>query len=345
MTRNRTLRNTLTLLLGCALVTGGLWMPAALAEEKPTFVLQQIDEPTGTTGEVRLSVSGQHLTDLYAYELHLAYDPLRLKLKRAETDIPGFTVLPKEQENRITFAHTKVGGVPGENGDLTLGELTFETIGDGVAKVSLLDVQLVNSRLTMTTHAVSAGVLIGSAPTLTDIEGHWAEDSIRKAAALGLADGYEDRTFRPQNPISRAEFAALLVRAMELPFGKETASTFADDSRIPAWAKKYVAAAVRANLLSGYEDRTFRADNLLSRPEMAAIMVRATGMPVSPEAVPEFADVADIPSWSRPNVAAGAKAGLIDGKDNGLFAPNEHTTRAEAITIILRLLDKLDQQQ
>lgn len=337
-----------SLFLILSLALWGLSIPAAQAADNPSFVLQSDEEQPGADGEVQFTVLGYDLADAYAYELRLTFDPLRLRFKQAENDNPGFSAPPIVQDGRLAIAHTKIGPVPGSDGDLTLGVLTFEAIAGGIAEVTLEEVRLVDSELAMTVHAVGTVVQIDNgeetlpepAVGLNDIAGHWAEEDILKAVALGWVEGYGDGTFRPQNEVTRAEFTAMLVRAQGLPTEDGAPLPFADNDAIPAWAKPYVSAATGAGLLTGYEDQTFRADNRLTRAEMATIVIRSSGLPVAPEAVPEFADAADIPAWAHPYIAAGAEAGLIAGRGNNRFVAHEHTTRAEAVKIILNLLER-----
>ena len=69
---------------------------------------------------------------------------------------------------------------------------------------------------------------------LKDTAGHWAENMIRKAIEDGLVQGYPDETFRPNKPINRAEFTALLVRGLNLK--EEDELTFKDADGLPEWA-------------------------------------------------------------------------------------------------------------
>lgn len=326
------------LLLVCVLAAAGLRSPVVFAaEDSPTFTLRVDEGAGGNEGEVRLSVSGYNLADLYAYELRFVFDPLSLRLKQSESAIPGFSVSPIVKDNRISVAHTKIGPVSGDSGDLTLGYLAFERLGDRSAEVTLDEVDLVDSALNMTTIAVGASVRIGAVEFI-DIAGHWAEKDIVAAVAQGWINGYVDGTFRPQSRVTRAEFAAMFVRATDLQPASGNPLPFADSDGIPSWAKPYVSAAASAKLLTGYADGTFKAGNPLTRSEMTAIIVRASGLTVSPQAVPTFADVADIPAWVRPYAAAGAEAGLVAGTGNNRFAPHAYTTRAEAVRIILNFL-------
>lgn len=86
---------------------------------------------------------------------------------------------------------------------------------------------------------------------------------IASLSVIGLLRGYEDGSFRPDNPISRAECVVLLSRLIEVPAGS---STFSD---VPEthWASSAISAGTSAGWLSGYPDGTFRPDQNITRLE------------------------------------------------------------------------------
>ncbi|MEK0313480.1 NEAT domain-containing protein [Cohnella sp. 56] len=174
---------------------------------------------------------------------------------------------------------------------------------------------------------------------LTDIANHWAKDAIERAVKLGIVGGYANGTFVPGGEVTRAEFTAMLVRALGLDTAEAGELTLKDKDQVPAWAKGYVSLAVARGIVGGYEDGTFRAGGKISRAELTVMIVRALGLPV--EQAPEltFADAGDIPAWARPYVAVAFKEGLVSGRGQNKFAPVATATRAEAVTLVLKLLD------
>ncbi|NUU60761.1 S-layer homology domain-containing protein [Paenibacillus agri] len=176
-------------------------------------------------------------------------------------------------------------------------------------------------------------------PVLTDTGSHWAAAAIQKAVAAGFVNGYDDNTFRPNKDVNRAEFITMLARALQLPENSDSV-TFKDMDKIPAWAKSYVAQAVSKGIISGYNDGSFRPEQKLTRAELTVMIVRSLGITVDPKAKLTFADAKDVPAWAAPYIAAAANEGLVGGVGQNQFAPNRTATRAEAVTIILNLLDK-----
>jgi len=177
-------------------------------------------------------------------------------------------------------------------------------------------------------------------PTVTsfkDTEGHWAKSAIENAVQLAIADGYSDGTFKPDAIINRTQFAVMLSRALKLQTANSS-SSFTDQEAIPTWATTHIQAIVDAGLMGGYRDGTFRGNNNISRTEMAVIIARAAKLEVNKAPFVTFADSANIPTWAQKEVAAAVQAGLISGKGNNRFEPAASATRAEALTLIMRLL-------
>lgn len=171
---------------------------------------------------------------------------------------------------------------------------------------------------------------------LTDISGHWAEVNIKQAADSGIVKGYQDGTFKPNQSVTRAEFAVMLMNTL-MPQGEGAPLTFTDAGKISAWAKKAVAQAVQAGIISGYEDGSFRPDAEISRQEMAAMVAKALGKTTEAASSTGFADDKNIPAWAKSAVAALKQLAIIEGKGLNEFAPADTTTRAEAVTVLLKL--------
>ncbi|WP_261303963.1 S-layer homology domain-containing protein [Paenibacillus andongensis] len=187
--------------------------------------------------------------------------------------------------------------------------------------------------------AVGSSVVEPAKPmiTLSDIAGHWAEANIKQGISLGIVSGYPDSTFKPNHTVTRAEFAVMLMSTLK-PQGNGAALTFADKANIGAWAQKSVAQAVQAGIIAGYEDGTFRPNAEITRAEMAVMLAKAMTPSVDTNAAAGFADDKDIPTWAKSAVTSLKKLGLVEGKEGNKFDPSGQTTRAEAVTILLKTL-------
>ena len=174
----------------------------------------------------------------------------------------------------------------------------------------------------------------------TDTAGHWAQADIEEMAERGIVSGVTETTFEPDRDITRAEFATLMAKALNLPLD---ASAAFEDVRGDEWYVSYVNAAAEAGLIIGY-DGYFRPDEVITREEMAVIVVKAGTL--LGKALEErggndrFVDKDDIASWANESVDIAASNGLISGMTPDRFAPHENTTRAQAVSVIKRLLDQ-----
>jgi len=179
---------------------------------------------------------------------------------------------------------------------------------------------------------------------LTDIEGHWGNEGIQQAVKLGIVRGYDNHTFKPNQAVSRQELISMLVRALE-PQAAANKLSFTDDRHIGSWAAEDITAAASAGWINGYEDGSFRPHGELTRAELTAILMRAVGMERESDTKDSiletsgFADEDDIPAWVKGYAATAAKMGLIKGRGGNLFASDSGVTRAEAVVMIVRLLE------
>jgi len=107
-----------------------------------------------------------------------------------------------------------------------------------------------------------------------DTAGHWAREVIAGAAQRGIASGYDENTFGPDDPVTREQMATMLVKAAGLePWRGEI--PFADGDRVRDWAREAVATALHHALISGYPDNTFRPGEHATRAEAATVVVKA----------------------------------------------------------------------
>lgn len=320
-------------------------LPAsAIGAYSPTFSMTINNVMTSLKQDIRVTIKGDQLTDLFGYELRVQYDTTRLRFKSAAAHWTGLTVPASTKNGLITFAHTKLGKSSGVNGAASLATLSFETIAAGPAIIKLERIKLVDSKveaLTVTPNVTAKINVTLSNPNLSfhDITGHWAEANVKRSVALGFINGYSDGSFRPNQAVSRAEFTAMLTRAIPLPLAVDgkIVLDFSDINLIPEWAKPFVAEAAASGVITGYEDHNFRSNQLINRAEMAIIIARAARFDLTSNLKPPFTDEAQIPAWAKTAVAAAAEHSLLDGRGNNQFVPLGQTTRAEAITVILKL--------
>jgi len=315
---------------------------AVIAASNPQFQLAA-DKQEFKEGEViALTLNAKKLNDMYAYEAKFTYNPDKLELIEVKSQIKGYSVAPVKKSEEITIAHTKIGEINGENGDVLIGTLIFKAKESGRATVTWDSMKVVDSKLQSTIYKVieTTSLSISEATVnsviLSDIKGHWAEASILKAAGQGLISGYPDKKFMPNKAITRIEFAVMLSKTLKLDAIGEL--TFVDEHQIPNWAKADVAKSVKAGLIQGYSDHSFRGDQPITRAEIAAMVMRSLDIKDTDSGKLTFVDSDRIPGWAREWVKAAVAEGIIKGSSANTFLPNDNATRAEATVIILRLL-------
>ncbi|MNI06608.1 Endo-1,4-beta-xylanase A precursor [compost metagenome] len=180
----------------------------------------------------------------------------------------------------------------------------------------------------------SDGTATKPVDNLIDISGHWAEQSIQRLIALGAINGYSNNSFQPDNRITRAEFVSILVKAFKLK--QDGGQTFTDTKH--HWASDAIGKAVSAGIVTGYSTEHFGPDDPITREQMALMVMRAAGIKPMDTAVVPFVDSAQISSWSQSAVAAVQEKGIISGYVDGSFKPQNLATRAEAATVIVKIL-------
>lgn len=177
-----------------------------------------------------------------------------------------------------------------------------------------------------------------------DLSQHWAKADVETLASKLIVAGESDTVFAPDRQITRAEFAALLVRAMGLE--EKQVGSFSDVAA-GAWYSGAVGAAFQAKFINGFEDGTFRPDAPITREEMVVMIVRAMelgGKVVQADTarLAKFADRSAISEWSQDAVSGSVAAGIIRGVSDSAFAPEAQATRAEATVILKRALQSMD---
>lgn len=173
-----------------------------------------------------------------------------------------------------------------------------------------------------------------------DTAGHWAEADINHLAELGILSLYPTSLFGPEERVTRLEAAAMVARALNLAPASDP-PPFTDAGEIPDWALPKVAAAAKAGIIKGMPDGSFAPNRPISRAEMAVMMTRAlayAGLDTTP-GENRFTDGGEIPEWALQEVLAAARHGLITGYPDSSFRAASSATRAEAVTVLRRLLN------
>jgi YVTN family beta-propeller protein len=196
--------------------------------------------------------------------------------------------------------------------------------------------------LTNSTYAVVYHPLV-----FTDVASHWSQDVVNDLGSRMVMNGSDEVTFQPDKDMTRAEFAATLVRALGLKPQSGTAS-FTD---VPAsdWYSDELQTAVRYKLIQGFEDQTFRPQDKVTREQAMTMISKAmtyttlnteAGVQSSAAALNSFTDAKQVSVWAAAGVNASLQAGIVTGRSGNLLAPEANVTRAEVAAMIHRFLEK-----
>ncbi len=191
----------------------------------------------------------------------------------------------------------------------------------------------------------SAYLLIYAPGKFADTEGHWAEEAVNDMASRLVIDGVDQEDFAPDRDITRAEFAAALVRALGLRPQPGT-SGFDDIKSVDRYSG-YIKTAVEYRLISGYGGGKFGPMDKITREQAMTMIAKAmeiTGL--KPELGAEeaekllagFKDGDSASGYARSSIAECIKAGIISGKGSAGVAPKDNITRAEAAVMVRKLL-------
>ncbi|MDD2373177.1 MAG: S-layer homology domain-containing protein [Syntrophomonadaceae bacterium] len=172
-----------------------------------------------------------------------------------------------------------------------------------------------------------------AAVVFKDTSGHWAEAAIKRMAELDVIKGYADGTFKPNQSITRAEFTVALVKALKLT--GQNPRTFKDSNQ--HWAREYISIAAENGIVNGYDSEKFGPDNPINREQIAVMVINAAQLDKA-VANKKFADNSRISIWARDFVNTAIAGNIISGYDDNTFRPQSQASRAEAVTVISKII-------
>ncbi|WP_136606245.1 S-layer homology domain-containing protein [Paenibacillus dokdonensis] len=333
------LRKSLIIALFCTFCSS-TWLASAHAETASDFQMKASSKESSDS-TFTITLKGSNIKDLYAYEVKFKIDPSELEVVKAETKIKGYSVSPIVKNNEVTIAHTKIGNVDGDKGDMDIATITFKAKKAGSSKVEWISMKMLDKNLK--DQVITPGQSTTFMKIFKDIASHWAKDDIMQMVDQKIVEGMDSDRFAPNNNVTRAQFAALITRALDLKDG-DGKNPFTD-VKSGAWYEETVKKAYSAGIVSGMTSNTFAPDQSISREEMTVMLMRAkaAAQGVKADDLPggtssSFKDSGKISSWAQKSVGFAISTGLMKGRTETTFAPKEHATRAESAVVIKRLL-------
>lgn len=195
------------------------------------------------------------------------------------------------------------------------------------------NVSAVNPSITITT---------GVTPVIfPDIQNHWAKDYILQAVAAGIVKGYPDGTFKPENKITRAQAASIIVNALQLKADK--AAPFADIGMFAAETQAEIAAAYQHGIIKGSNGK-FRPTEYVTRAQLALMLKRTvestTKTPYTAAVPAPFSDIAHYDAETKAAISMLATFKIVTGSE-GKFMPEATAKRGQAAKILTNALTYL----
>jgi len=170
----------------------------------------------------------------------------------------------------------------------------------------------------------------------SDINGHFAESAINSLSDMGIINGFEDSTFRPNDSVTRAQLAKMTASALKLSAGanpKVFADVLEDD-----WYYESINILSSNDIVSG-DGTNFNPDSLVTRQDSAVILYRAlASIGKNMNGTFNFADMDTVSDYAKEAVGAMASNGIIKGDSEG-FRPHSSLTRGEAAVLINRIIN------
>lgn len=296
-----------------------------------TIVISKVDEQqAGLINQAANQKSGSLLSPAFKFEITAEGNGKTIKLNNfGTTYVSRGIALDTTLDPRVST---------GVRFDEASGELVFvPTYFTVTGNKALAD---------MKRNGNSIYTVIHSDVTFNDIKGHWAQSDIELLASKLIVKGETSTRFAPEQQITRAEFAALLVRSLGLD-AQGTAVKF-KDVKTSDWFYGAVAAATDAKIVNGLEDNSFHPLAPISREEMAVMTLRAltyagytSSASNSSNVLASYKDKGSIGSWASASVSELIANQVMNGMTETTFAPKALATRAQAVKILKQSLQSI----
>lgn len=181
----------------------------------------------------------------------------------------------------------------------------------------------------------------------TDIDGHWAKESIEFLSARKIIEGQGEEIFNPDAKITRVEFTTLIVRLFDLQeVQDDTTNNFIDINETD-WFYSIVLIGNQHNIINGIDQNHFAPNEFITREQMITVIIRALSninindVQTYENDIDKFEDKESISNWSLKHIKKALSFGIINGREENILEPMGSATRAEAAIIIKKVYDLL----
>lgn len=171
-----------------------------------------------------------------------------------------------------------------------------------------------------------------------DVQGHWAQAYIESLATKQIISGFPDGTYRPNDPVTRAQFAAIVNKAFA-PAPQRPATAFRDVTN-SFWGYQAIQTAYRGGFLSGYPGGIFEPNQRIPRVQVLVALSSGLGLSSSDTAfLSRYQDSAQIPSYAASAVAGATQRQIVVNYPTvNQLSPNREATRAEVAAFVYQAL-------
>lgn len=205
------------------------------------------------------------------------------------------------------------------------------------------------TRATFQRKGNSAYALIRNTSRFTDLGTHWAADTVQMMARKFIVEGRSASKFEPDKAVTRGEFATYIAKGLGLTGDRTAAAKFSDVNKDTVMGA-YIGAATAAGIVNGVSASSFKPNDVITRQDMATMMMRAAKvaevdltLPKSADSyLQDFTDRGKVGAYAKTSVAQAIYLGIINGKSPTTISPTTNATRAEGAVMIQRLLVKAD---
>jgi parallel beta-helix repeat protein len=240
-------------------------------------------------------------------------------------------------------------GTTADNGNniiKTNGKLAIENVSSQqvLAIGNDLDVKSIYGDVVVTAKSIDDPVVIdpgtggNTGSAFTDVKGHWAEGYITQLASRGVITGFPDKSFKPEAPVTRAQFATIVTKAFNPP-AIRNAVVFNDVSK-SFWGFDQITAASRGGFMSGYPGNIFKPEQQI--PRVQALVAIANGLQFGEGNVSiltKYKDGSAIPAYATGFVASATQRRVVvNYPDLTMLNPNREATRAEVAAFVYQAL-------
>lgn len=184
----------------------------------------------------------------------------------------------------------------------------------------------------------TAPVAAGGQSVFRDVQGHWAQAYIDALAKQGIISGFPDGTFRPGDPVTRAQFAAIITRAFA-PTPKQPRLEFRDVSSA-FWGYQAIQTTVQGGFMKGYPEGVFQPEQPIPRVQALVSLVAGLGFSAgSHDVLARYQDGGQIPSWATGAIAAATERKIVVNYPSlSLLNPNRNASRADVAAFVYQAL-------